>query len=166
MRVIRWATLVTAMAVAIGLFFSDSSTMSAEEKSSQKPVSVKQFAAVKVIGHLGYPLGTVVRITGICVDGDRARRRADVGKTLLEIRAVNGTPLKRPFVVPFERAAVEVTKPNDGDLFDFDAHEWGTFDGIVAVPKDLGIHKPMVANDGFHYRPKVTVHKSNMALPH
>ncbi|WP_442511097.1 hypothetical protein SH528x_002762 [Novipirellula sp. SH528] len=134
--------------------------------SAQKPVYVKQFAAGKVIGHLGHPLGTVVRITGICVDGDRTRRRADVGKTLLEIRAVNGTPLKRPFVVPFERAAVEVTKPNDGDLFDYYAHEWGTFDGIVAVPKDLGLHKPMVANDGFHYRPKVTVHKSNMASPH
>ncbi len=136
-------------------------TSFADDNSKQNPIPVKQVAERNVVGYLGYPLGTVVRITGVCLDGKRARRKAYINKTLLEIRVVNGKPLECPFVLPFERAAKDVKKPTDGESFDYYAHEWGEFDGIVEIPKALGIDQPIVAHDGFHYRPHITIHKSN-----
>ncbi|WP_396160177.1 hypothetical protein [Flavobacterium sp.] len=133
------------------------------QEQPQSDVSVKQFGANKVIGHLGHPLGTVVRITGRCINGDGTHRRADLGKTLLEVRTVNEKELEHPFVVPFLRAAKDVPTPADGDSFDYYAHEWGAFDGIVSIPKDLAIDQPMVANDGCHYQPQITIHKSIIA---
>ena len=164
MTAAKCATLVMLIGATLGLAVWVASA-SAEESSPPASVSVKQFGASKVVGHLGHPLGTVVRITGTCIDGQRTRRQADLGKTLLEIRTVNGSKLDRPFVVPFLRAAKDVPKPKDGDVFDFYAHEWGTFDGVVSIPKDLGIDRLPVANDGFHYRPQVTIHKSNAVSP-
>lgn len=137
-------------------------TSFADDGSKQKPIPVKQVAERNVVGYLGYPLGTVVRITGVCLDGKRTRRKAYINKMLLEIRVANGKPLERPFVVPFERAAKDVRKPSDGESFDYYAHEWGEFDGIVEIPKALGVDQPMVAHDGFHYRPHITIHKSNV----
>ena len=146
-------------AVALGSFAL--ATPAPEEHPSDGTVSVKQFGSGNVIGHLGHPLGTVVRITGVCLDGSKSRRRTDSGKTLLEIRTVNGSRLERPFVVPFSRVAKGVSKPKNGEAFDYYAHEWGEFDGIVAIPKDLNIDVPQVANDGFYYRPQITIHKAN-----
>lgn len=91
-----------------------------------------------------------MRVTGVCIDGDTTRRRADLGKTLLEIQTVNGSKLEHPFVVQFSRAAKEVLKPKDGDTFDYYAHEWGEFGGVVAIPQELGIENPQLASDGFH----------------
>ena len=150
---------VIAFAVAIGATHSGGETLSEAPK-----IAVKQFGRNNVIGHLGHPLGTVVRVTGICVDGETTRRRADLGKTLLEIRTVNGVSLDRPFTFEFRRAAKNVIQPSPGDDFDYYVHEWGTFDGMVSAPAEFSIERPTVANDGFHYRPQVTVHKSNVAV--
>jgi hypothetical protein len=125
------------------------------------PASVTSFGRGRVIGHLGHPLGTIVRVAGVSVDGGTTRRRVDVGKTLLRITTVNGTKLKQPFTFPFARAAKGVTKPEPGERFDYYVHEWGAFDGTVHVPESLGIDRPMIANDGFHYRPQITIHKAN-----
>ena len=152
--------LVAVLLVGIGV-----PLVLAQQTQPQADVSVKQFGAKNVIGHLGHPLGTVVRITGTCIDGDRTRRRADLGKTLLEVRTVNGKELEHPFVVPFLRAAKDIPTPVDGDSFDYYVHEWGAFDGFVSIPSELAIDQPMVANDGFHYRPQVTIHKSNIEQP-
>ena len=72
--------------------------------------------------------------------------------------------LERQFEFPFERAVKNILKPKPGDKFDFYVHEWGSFDGIVKVPEGLGIEKPNVATDGFHYRPEITIHKTNSEL--
>ena len=148
--------------IAIGSMQRSESCLAGDRKLPA--VSVKQFGPSNVIGHLGKPLGTVVRITGVCLDGSKTRRRADLGKTLLEIQTVNGTKLQRPFIVPFLRAAKGIAKPKDGDAFDYYAHEWGEFDGVVTIAKELEIERPMVANDGFHYRPQITIHKSNSVV--
>jgi hypothetical protein len=160
MSTTKCATLAVLTGAVLGLAAFDTST-SAEDRKSPSLVSVKQFGRGNVVGHLGHPLGTVVRITGVCIDGEKTRRRADLGETLLEIRTVDGTKLERPFTVPILRTANDVRKPKDGDSFDYYAHEWGVFDGVVTIPKELEIHHPMVANDGFHYRPQVTIHKAN-----
>ena len=83
--------------------------------------------------------------------------------TPLEQHQFQSEDLEHPFVVPFLRAAKDVPTPADGDSFDYYAHEWGAFDGIVSIPKDLAIDQPMVANDGCHYQPQITIHKSNIA---
>ena len=120
-------------------------------------VSVKSFGDDNVIGHLGHPLGTLVRITGRCVDGNTTRRRIGAGQTLLEVRSVNGAPLERPFRFTFPQTS-EILKPQPGDRFDYDAHEQGAFSGIVFVPNELDVEQPVVANDGFHYRPELVLH--------
>ena len=115
-----------------------------------KTVSVTSFGTDNVIGHLGHPLGTVVRVTGISIDGDETRIKENAGKTLLKIQSVDGKPLEPSFVVAFFRAGKNFQAPRPGDAFDYYVHEWGTFDGVVTAPKELGIDKPIVANDGFH----------------
>jgi hypothetical protein len=125
------------------------------------PVSVTSFRPDNVIGHLGVPLGTVVRVRGICIDGDTTRRKKYAGITLLQIETVNGERLESPFLVPFGRAARELETPVRGQRFDYYVHEHGSFDGVVELPQELETTSPIVANDGFYYRPQVTVWKSN-----
>lgn len=131
------------------------------DAESDPTVSVTSFRGENVIGHLGHPLGTVVRVTGVFVDGDVTRRRADLGVTLLQIETVNGEGLETAFLVPFRRAAHGVETPIPGQRFDYYVHEYGSFDGVVDLPEELEITRPPVQHDGFHYRPHVTVWTSN-----
>ena len=137
-------------------------SLAVTQKPREPPIKAASLGR-NVVGHLGYPHGTVLRVTGTCIDGDTTGRKADVGKTLLNIDSVNGKTLTPPAIFPFERSAKGIAKPSPGDMFDYYVHEWGTFDGIVEMPKGLGIDRPTVANDGFAYRPQITVHKDNRA---
>jgi hypothetical protein len=132
----------------------------AEDRGTET-ISVKAFGLKNVIGHLGHPLGTVVRVTGTCVEVDRWCMKMDSGQTLLRVEFVDGKKLDRPYVFRFSRAAIGIAKPSPGDKFDYYVHEWGAFDGHVTIPDGLGINERIVANDGFHYRPQITIHKSN-----
>lgn len=123
-------------------------------------VSVARFAQPLPVGYLGVPLGTVVRVTGMAIDGTTLLWKTYDGKTMLHIETVNGKRLARPVDFEFFRADNEVRKPAFGERFDYYVHEYGHFDGVVTPPKELGIPTVLVANDGFHYRPYVTVHAS------
>jgi hypothetical protein len=124
-------------------------------------ISVDALHPERVIGHLGQPLGSVIRVTGMSVDGDETRPKTDSGQTLLKIETVNGKQLTQSVYFTFRRAAEGIKKPESGTPFDYFVHEWGSFDGFVQPPKSLGIETPIVANDGFHFRPEITIHKSN-----
>lgn len=132
-------------------------------KPSVEPqrVTVESLEKQMPAGLLGVPLGTVVRVTGEAFDGDETRRKADAGKTLLRVAMVNGKKLVDPVVFEFLRAPASVKKPTAGSSFDYYAHEYGAFDGVVEAPKELGIEDPRIAHDGFHYRRALTVHASN-----
>ena len=132
--------------------------LTAKKKSSAESVSVTSFGSDNVIGLLGQPLGTVVRIQGISVDGNSTRRKADSTKTLLKISSVNGKNLDCPVLLPFERAASDMSPPVVGKTFDYYAHEWGSFDGVARIPKGIPVKSPMVAHDGFHFRHHITIH--------
>lgn len=123
-------------------------------------ISVTDFSTRKVIGHLGHPLGTVVRVTGKVVDGDATRMKRNTGRTLLEIHTVNGKKLETNVLFQFQRAAKSVAKPKPGEKFDYYVHEYGSFDGVVVPPRELNIAFPTVAHDGFYYRRQITIHKS------
>lgn len=157
---IRSLNCMAALAFAT-MAWLPSSNCAEAVKTAIPDINASQFNRARVIGILGHPLGTVVRVTGVCTDDTETQKRADLGKTLLKIITVNGKPLKRPFFVEFFRAEKEVPKPNFGDRFDYYVHEWGEFDGVVDPPKALGIEKLPVAHDGFYYRSQVTVHKAN-----
>ncbi|WP_145218953.1 hypothetical protein [Planctomycetes bacterium TBK1r] len=125
------------------------------------PISVTQFGRANVIGYLGHPLGTVVRVTGVCVDGNVTHARIDANKILLEVRAVNGTVLKRPvrFDHPYVRDRSSLPKPDT--RFDYFVHEHGAFSGLVEIPANVDSSQRVAANDGFYYHPALTIHSKN-----
>lgn len=151
--------------LAAALLFGAYPLLRAQESGSttkqNATISVAAFHPESVIGHLGQPLGSVIRVTGMSVDGDETQRKADAGQTLLKIETVNGMKLTQPVYFTFRRAAEGIKKPESGTPFDYFVHDWGYFDGLVQPPKSLGIEMPIVANDGFHFRPEITIHKSN-----
>lgn len=148
------------------------STTAAFSRGPQKPkeakqaiVSVKSFGRDNVLGYLGHPLGTVVRVTGVCIDGDTLLSRADAGKTLLKIEMVNGKKLDCKYLFPFLRAARGIEEPLPGQRFDYYVHEYGYFGGIVEPPRSLRIKREPIASDGFYYHGEITIHKANPTTP-
>jgi hypothetical protein len=121
------------------------------------PVSVQSFERQPPIGYLGHPLGTVVRVTGICIDGDTFRAKAYAGKMLLRVEAVNGRKLAEPTDFFFNRADDGVPTPKPGERFDYNAHEYGAFDGVVRTPEKV----IRWAGPSFGYRSALEVHKSH-----
>ena len=150
------------VAALLSVAFSLSRAQESRSTKQNQTISVAEFAQNSVIGHLGQPLGTVLRVTGISVDGDETRFRADAGETLLKIETVNGKQLAKAVYFTFRRAANGIDKPEFGTPFDYYVHEWGSFDGFVEPPRELGIKKLPIANDGFHYCREITIHKSNV----
>ena len=160
----KWPfVLCFATCVAIQAAAQDPSA-STKNANRAATISVKSFGPKNVIGHLGQPLGTIVRVSGVVIDGDSTRRRVNLGKTLLEVQTVDGEKLQRPMQFEYSRARKEIPKPLPGQRFDYYVHEYGAFDGVVDIPEELEIEEVPVANDGFHYRPYVTVHKSVSAV--
>jgi hypothetical protein len=147
--------------VAFGL-----SMVSAQTKSQQdKPpaIAVTSFDGRKLpIGYLGVPLGTVVRVTGVAIDGDTTRMKANMGKTLLRIESVDGKKLDKSVDFDFDYDFEKTHKPKPDDRFDYYVHEYGAFNGVVTPPKELGIQQVMMANTGFHYSGYITIHKVNL----
>lgn len=150
--------LCLPVAVALATVIAHETPATAQETQPLTQISVKAFGRENVIGYLGQPLGTVVRVTGICVDGDTTQRKADLGKTLLQVQAVDGRALEPPIMFVFERVAKGVSKAQFGQPFDYLAHEWGSFDGVVQLAGE-----PSVASDGFYYRREITIHRDNSA---
>ena len=133
------------------------------KQAAEPPISARSFGKQNVIGYLGKPLGTVVRVTGTASSGNETRMKALEGKILLNIETVDGQPLKMPTWLLFGRAKNEIEQPRIGDKFDYYVHEYGSFDGIVEPPRELKIDSPVFAHDGFYYRKQITIHKSNIA---
>ncbi len=123
---------------------------------SQGPIAVASLGPDRVIGYLGFPLGTVVRVTGTATVV-HSRRKATDERPVLRIESVNGHPLSTPadFPVPDGYA-----NPGDGVAFDLYVHEQGSFSGVVDPPPALRDESWLpVTHDGFRYRPDLVVHK-------
>jgi hypothetical protein len=131
------------------------------------PASVQTFNRQMPVGYLGHPLGTVVRVTGVCVDGETTRMKEYDGKSLLRVEAVNDRKLSEPADFVFDRAADGVSKPKPGERFDYTVHEYGSFDGIVRVPleshgaKNLSGNVIGLAGPCFGYKCELSVHRAH-----
>jgi hypothetical protein len=158
---VHWPLAASATAVGLTVFAWAQPLTPAKPPAEAKRTLVASLEEQLPVGHLGVPLGTVVRVTGEALDGGTTKVKADEGKTLLRIVTVNGKELAEPVVFAFLRARKDVKKPAPGEKFDYYVHEYGEFDGVVTPPKELGIETFQVANDGFHYRRHLTVHASN-----
>ena len=155
--------LISAMVLAAMMTLLVTASQSGQDQKAERPrISVADFRQDNVIGLLGHPLGTVVRVKGVTVDGHTTRRKADAGHTLLQVETVNGAKLEKPVRFHFDRAATEDRLPEFGRRFDYYVHESGEFSGVVQRPKGLSIEieGEGAQHDGFHYRPRITIHKS------
>jgi hypothetical protein len=165
----RYAILsILVISSALGAGFAQNQGTKQEsdpiQKKEPKPkvVSVTEFRTSSVIGHLGHPLGTIVRVTGTAIDGNTTRVKKYSGKTLLKIQTANGHDLDSPVTFEFMRAERGIDKPKARTKFDYYVHEYGQFDGVVAPPTELNIKSSSagIPNDGFYYRRHITIHKS------
>lgn len=112
--------------------------MSAKETATEQQISVRSFSQNDVLGILGVPIGTVVRINGIARDGNKTNFKADEGRWILEIERVNGRPLKD--TVTFR------VSPKEGDIkslgrFECYAAEYGGFFGYAKNPDKVDIEQ-------------------------
>jgi hypothetical protein len=158
---VRWSLILTATTASLVVFAWAQTPTPAKPLTDAKPISVESLEKQLPVGHLGVPLGTVVRVTGEAFDGDTTKEKAYSGKTFLRVATVNGKELAESVVFEFLHAADSVKKPAPGDKFDYYVHEYGEFDGLVTPPKELGINMPLMAGTVFGYRRHLTVHASN-----
>jgi hypothetical protein len=156
----RLILVIVLAAVAVILVTAGPSAQERKDKPPQ--ISVADFRRDNVIGLLGHTLGTVVRVTGVTIDGDTTRHKADAGHTLLQVEMVNGAKLEKPVRFYLDKSAAEDRPPKFGSRFDYYVHESGEFSGVVERPKGLSIEieGEGAQHDGFHYRPRITIHKS------
>jgi hypothetical protein len=158
---VSWILALSATAAGLAVFAWAQPPTAAKPPVEAKPILVASLENQLPVGHLGVPLGTVVRVTGKAFDGSETKLKSDAGKTLIRIVTVNGKELAEPVDFEFLRASKSVKKPAPGEKFDYYVHEYGEIDGVVTPPKELGIEDVLVAHDGFHYRRHLTVHASN-----
>jgi hypothetical protein len=156
---VYWILALSATAAGLAVFAWAQTPTPAKPPIDAKPISVESLEKQLPVGHLGVPLGTVVRVTGEAFDGDTTKMKAYSGETLLRVATVNGKELAQPVVFEFERAPDSVKKPAPGDKFDYYVHEYGEFDGLVTTPKELNI--PMMAGRVFGYRPHLKIYSSD-----
>lgn len=143
MNALRLIRFVVTMAV-LGL----ASPVLAQEG---EPVKVSDIRAQGVTGDLGLPLGTLVTVEGIVVDGDELRTQATSGRTLLRVEKVGETELPTPVMYPFPENS-DLERPAAGESFSGVVYETG---GFVGAPEGLFEHVEPFATVGFHFQTRL-----------
>ena len=118
-------------------------------KGDTKPIRASELNRSKVIGSLGYALGEVVIIEGVIADENYTKRKADAGKFLLRVQAVNGKALKEEAVFEFSPfSGVGIRNPVVGARFKYTGYETGGFSG---VPDRAFDYVPRVPTTGYYF---------------
>ena len=99
----------------VALLWANDSAWSKPLTAEPAAVSVTKFEQALPVGYLGVSLGTVVRVTGVAIDGDTLGWKGAAGKTFLRIETVNGKRLEQPIDFEFLRAPREVREPAAGE---------------------------------------------------
>lgn len=130
------ATAMALVAIALGR---------AEPPSKRlQSISVQELNKMQVIGWLGQPLGRIVTIEGLVAGDDYRRMKADLGHTLLRVRAVNERALPAEQVFHFHGKV----KPMVGGKFRYTGYETGGFTGH---PQELEEFGPPVAGTRYGF---------------
>ncbi len=128
-------------------------------KAPDVPISVASFGPDNVIGLLGRPLGTVVHVTGVAIAGSTRGVKAEEGMLLLKIQTVDGQLLKDPPSFLREPGDPDIQGWVSGDQFDFYCHEFGAFEGLVSVPRNVGLDESAAQGVRFRYKPEIQIHR-------
>lgn len=150
----------------------------ANDKSAKR-FYAEDFGKDNVIGALGYPMGTVVRITGKSLGEDKSHMKAYEGVTWLEIESVNGKKLERPIkrfhyrFIDSSYSTAESPVLEEGAPFDFYVYETCGYNGFVQMPDELKLELlPGLAGRGFRFDMSLQFLKDNRpktpprAVPH
>jgi hypothetical protein len=118
-------------------------------KSDTGSIHVSELNRGKVIGSLGYALGEVIIVEGVIADENYTKRKADVGKSLLRVRAVNGKPLKEEVIFDFSPfSGADIRNPEVGARFKYTGYETGGFSGL---PEQAFDYVPRVPTAGYYF---------------
>lgn len=103
---------------------------------------VSKFTNSNVIGLLGHPFGTIVRVTGVSLGEDDPPLKETKGKNRLRIDSVEGMQLKDPIYFYYGTrrdglALKEIRSPGKDEQFDFYMLETGGFSGRAVIPQHL-----------------------------
>jgi len=112
---------------------------------------------VRVIGSLGVPLGQIVKINGTVVPDECRKRKADLGKTLIEVSQVNGSPLPKKTVVEAAFLVAKQDLPSPGSPITCIGYETGGYHG---VPPGTFDHVPPMTAEGFHFAVRFVILKT------
>ncbi len=95
-------------------------------------ISVADIWKHGVMGRLGRPLGTMVKVSGVAVPNHTRMKFYEDDKLFLRITTVDGRPLAEPVEYPFRKAVdfIEATEPKVGEEFTYRGYESGIFDGV------------------------------------
>lgn len=115
---------------------------------------VSKFTNSNVIGLLGHPFGTIVRVTGVSLGEDDPPFKETKGTNRLRIDSVEGMQLKDPVYFNYGTrrdgfALKEIRSPGKNEKFDFYMLEAGCFTGRAVIPKHLKgkMHEPIAPTE-------------------
>lgn len=120
----------------------------ASADKAPKSIGISELSKLQVIGWLGQPLGRIVTIEGVVVDGSYTRCKADEGQSLLRVQVVDGKQLPKEQVFHFDPFLAELEKPTVGSKFKYIGYETGGFTGVPAKAFD---HVPAIATTGYYF---------------
>ncbi len=155
--------LIYSAIIAVLLVSLGSRELTSSQSKAAPKIYVSDFQKDNVIGNLGFPLGTVVRITGTIFDGEEIGSKALSSETMMKVMTVNGHKIPSPPV--FIHPGKKEDRPVPGSTFDYYVHESGAFRGVVDPPQELGIQYEPIAHDGFYYHSELVIHKNNHPAP-
>ena len=125
----------------------------------QAKLHYTELAPDRIIGSLGKPLGTIVKIQGTLISGDKLRLKAMSGKTLLEVTSVDGQRLREKIVLEFDIPMwAAIDKPEVGNKIRYLGYETGRMSGILYQAFK---HVPAVASTDLHFRVYFVALKQN-----
>lgn len=84
---------------------------------------------VKIIGKTGIPLGEIIKISGIVIDGSTTRMKAYSSSKLLKIYKVNDIELDTPQIIEFDVFMSTIKNPDVNFEFQVKGYETGCFTG-------------------------------------
>jgi hypothetical protein len=104
---------------------------------------------VKIIGTLNKPIGEIVTVEGVIIDGTDTREKGDAGKVLLKVQWINGKKLQKGVNLPvkiFQWSAIHTPKVNEHKKYI--GYETGAMSGI---PRRAFNYMPQVTTEDFHF---------------
>ncbi len=102
---------------------------------------------IKIKGSLGYNLGEIITIHGVCIKDETAK--ANLERILLKVEKINNKTLLKPIIISYKIPAfIKTKKPCSKKHFNYTGYESGAFSGI---PQRAFNYIPFVTTTDFQF---------------